>query len=370
MRMEQLLLVAHGQGPDLAAAVLAGLRDGGSRLRLKAAVLRRLPPRRTPRRRSHAPWLIAASVLLALGGLLLATVPHATPPAAPAVAVIEPAVPSTPALATVTTADPGSGLRVGQAVAPGDTLKLAVGGGATVAGPGWQLTLEPGCAVLCRSPEALTLLSGAVQAEVAPRQPGHPLVFTTAQTQATVIGTKLRLEQAAGRTLLDVSHGVVRLGAGGATVDTTAGGTALAAAGMPPRALSWKPLFTPDLADWDQPYGEWRWDQERGHLIGTGRARLLSRVPHGDLELRCRLRISGAECAEVQLGDYNWFVSVPQSAEWVQVRLAQHGGELYATLDGRPVALEPGDGKPARAGGISFYTRGGTVTIAEAFFAE
>ena len=381
VRMEQLLALAHGPGPDLAPAVLAGLRDHGSRQRLRAAVLRRLPERRRRQRSSGAPWLIAASLLVALGALgVLLTLrqtpapPEAplavAPPRVPAPVVSAPVVPAptSAVLATITSATPGSGLRVGQTIATGDTVRLALSGTAELSGPGWVLTLDPGSAVQCADANALRLLAGALHAEVAPHDPAHPLVFSTAQAQATVIGTGLRLEQGANRTLLEVTHGKVRLAAHETAVDTVSGQIALADGVTPVRALAWTPLFTGDLGTWEPVYGTWT--NVGGEVSGSGRARLSSRLPHGDLELHCQVRVSGAEFGEFQLGDYNWFIEIPQRAEWTTLRVSQHGSAMHATLDGRPVELQAGDGQPARRGSVAFYVRGGGIAIREAVLAE
>ena len=100
--------------------------------------------------------------------------------------------------------------------------------------------------------------------------------------------------------------------------------------------------------------------------------RLLSLREFADLELTCRLRITDADLAEVQVGTYNWFVEVPASATgWVELRLSQRGPTLTATADGVVLTPKPGDGQAMRAGTLGFYVMpGGTLEITDARIRE
>jgi hypothetical protein len=98
-----------------------------------------------------------------------------------------------------------------------------------------------------------------------------------------------------------------------------------------------------------------------------GTARLLSRHPHGDMILTCRLRMVDVDHAEVQVGDYNWFVTVPAAGhQWIQLRLAVEGGTLRASADGVALPTEPGFGLGPRPGPLAFYVMGGRLEIADA----
>lgn len=99
-----------------------------------------------------------------------------------------------------------------------------------------------------------------------------------------------------------------------------------------------------------------------------GKARLLSRQHFADLELACRLRITGADFAEVQVGDYNWFVEVPaRGGDWVELRLSQRGAAFTATANGAVLIPQAGAGTAMRPGPLGFYVMpGGTLEIADA----
>jgi hypothetical protein len=131
-------------------------------------------------------------------------------------------------------------------------------------------------------------------------------------------------------------------------------------------------LFTTaDLAGWNGTTGRWSNDRGvvRGEAVNGTKARIASAAALADLELACRMRISGTRpSAEVQVGDYNWFVKVPAGSPgaWIEVTLRQHGATIAATADGRPLAVEPGDGQAPRPGKLAFYVGiGGIVEIAD-----
>jgi hypothetical protein len=144
---------------------------------------------------------------------------------------------------------------------------------------------------------------------------------------------------------------------------------------VPPSAdeAAWRPLFAADcLDDWKPQHGRWsnRDGVVRGHDPRGGKARLIGAVPFADLELTCRLRVTGVEFAEVQVGDYNWFAEVPaRGQDWVQLVITQRGAQLTITADGTALPLQAGAGGPMRAGPLAFYVMpGGTLEIAEARF--
>jgi hypothetical protein len=79
--------------------------------------------------------------------------------------------------------------------------------------------------------------------------------------------------------------------------------------------------------------------------------------------------MTGVPFAEVQVGNYNWFVEVPAGRDWVHVALLQRGADLHVTADGVALALHPGDGAAMRSGPLAFYVMpGGTLEITEARF--
>jgi hypothetical protein len=134
---------------------------------------------------------------------------------------------------------------------------------------------------------------------------------------------------------------------------------------------AWQALFpAAGLDGWQQQHGAW--SNADGVVRGAGgprrKARLLSLRRFADLELACRLRIAGVDFAEVQVGDYNWFVEVPaRGGGWVELRLSQRGGAFTATADGVVLTPQAGDGAAMRAGALGFYVMpGGTIEIADA----
>jgi hypothetical protein len=230
----------------------------------------------------------------------------------------------------------------------------------------------------------LRLQLGELEAEIAPQQLHHTFVLTTPQARVEVIGTRFTLDAAPARTRLDLAHGVVRLTrlSDGAALEmhadqtaTVADGTALAAKALHPAATTTTvaaagelPLFADGLSGWTQQHGSWSMDREGVHGNGGGgTARLLSRRPYGDLVLTCRMRIVEAAHAEVQVGDYNWFVTVPSAShQWIQLRVVEQGGVLSASADGVALAVEPGFGLAPRPGPLAFYVMRGRLEIADA----
>jgi hypothetical protein len=274
----------------------------------------------------------------------------------------------------------------GLALAPGDTVQAAgtatlrrADGSSLVLAAGARLAISAGGGGM-----GLRLEHGDLEADIAPQPAHRMLVLDTPQARIEVIGTRFTLAAAATRTRLDLEHGVIRLTrlSDGAALElhadqtaTVAAGVAFAAKPMPATAAAITaaaagevPLFANGIADWTQQHGSWSVDG--GVVRGSGeggRARLLSRLPYGDLVLSCRLRIVDADRAEVQVGDYNWFVSVPAANhQWTQLRLVVRGGALSASADGVALATEPGFALPPRPGPLAFYVMRGRLEIADA----
>jgi hypothetical protein len=271
------------------------------------------------------------------------------------------------------------------ALATGDSLQAA--GAVTLHGAdGSSLVLDAGARLAIEAGTdgtRLRLERGELEADIA-RQPAHRMVvLTTALARVEVIGTRFTLAAAPTRTRLDLEHGVVRLTrlSDGAALEMHADQTATVADGAafavqplhPPAAgteasIGEVPLFANGLAGWTQQHGSWSLDGEvvRGSGDG-GTARLLSRHPYGDLVLTCRLRMVDVDRAEVQVGDYNWFVTVPANGHrWIQLRLAVEGGTLRASADGVALPTEPGFGLAPRPGPLAFYVMSGRLEIADA----
>lgn len=347
-RLDLLLGLAYGRRRDLAPGVMAGLRGQESRTRLRRQVMRHV---RRPSRGRYGLWLLAAAAALVAAMLLL---PERAPAALGAVA-------EAGADATVQGAAAASGmpLRAGDRVRSGSApLRLDACAAAIVLAPGGELELAP---------DRIRLHAGSLRAEVRPHPSASPLVFATAGATATVLGTILSLEADGGRTRLAVERGRVALqdGSGPATT-VAAGGWAVADGRGVVRTAT--PLFPSGLAGWVAERGAWT---AEGGIIHGGaaqaRSRLASAQSYGDLELSCRLRVQGAQAAEVQLADYSWFAEVPAGG-WREVRVRLAGGRATGSVDGAPVAMQAGrpDGALA-AGPIAFYVRdGGRVEIAEA----
>lgn len=247
--------------------------------------------------------------------------------------------------------------------------------------------LGPGC----------RLEQGSAQAEIAPQRPGLPFTITTPEARVEVLGTRFRVAAGGQRTQVDLHEGIVRLtrASDGNALTLRANEFAVVSLGEdfvirarttpapspvePPTTAAvpqeplWRPLFATGLVDWEQQHGVWNITDGvvRGSNPRRGKVRLLGRQPLADLELRCRLRITGVEFAELQVGDYNWFVEVPaRGVQWVEVELRQRGDQLSITADGIALKLHPGEGGVAmRPGPLSFYVMpGGTLEISEAEF--
>ena len=273
---------------------------------------------------------------------------------------------------------PGMGLVVGDHVKVSSKAKLTWDDGSIV-------TLNPGSEVdIPREQKRfrLTLRRGQLDADITPQQSGFPFAISTSSAQISVLGTQFQLRADEQQTTCDLHHGAVRMLrlSDQQDVDLTAGQTATIAAHQPFIASliktltderPWQPLFTSvTLSDWQQQHGTWTFvdDVVRGQNAAGGKVRMMSHTAYQDLELNCRIRILGAEMAEVQVGDYNWFVEVPaRGTSWVEIHVRQQGKNLQVTADGVELIPKPGAGVAMRPGPISFYVMpGGTLEITAA----
>jgi hypothetical protein len=263
---------------------------------------------------------------------------------------------------------------------------------------GSRLVLDAGTRVHLDRPTlgpGLLLEQGGLLAEIAPQRAGASFTIATPDARVEVMGTRFHLVAAAQRTQVELHEGLVQLTRladarvltlrPGDSVTVAAGEefavrSAATASAVPAPAITptvaepaWKPLFPPDGLDgWVAQHGHWsnRHGLIRGENPQHGKARLIGRHPFTDVELTCRLRIGGAGFAELQIGDYNWFVEVPaRGAQWVQVEVQQRGADLRITADGVLLPLHAGDGKAPRPGPVAFYVMpGGTLEISDARF--
>lgn len=258
---------------------------------------------------------------------------------------------------------------------------------------GSRIVIAPGSQVVISRPgigPGLRLDAGAIEAEIHSQHSGAPFAISTPAARIEVLGTQFHLQSDVHRTTCDLHQGVVRLIrlSDDQRLNLAAGQSATVAEGVafiaknrevsPPTPAktvdaAWTPLFSQaDLADWQQQHGTWSNIDGlvRGHdPQQKGKARILSTRTFGDVELTCRLRMTGVPFAEVQVGNYNWFVEVPAGRDWVHVALLQRGADLHVTADGVALALHPGDGAAMRSGPLAFYVMpGGTLEITEARF--
>jgi ferric-dicitrate binding protein FerR (iron transport regulator) len=347
--------------------------------------------RQRPRRRaSPGPALAAAALVLVVAGAGWWTVQRsAAEPAADCRIAAAAAGGRIERAGAVIPAAPTTELRAGDLVAASGPLTLAYPDGTR-----FELAAGARVAVLAASPgKRLRLEAGELAAEVAPQPPGRPLAVATASARVEVVGTRFSLSAAPQRTRLELRQGAVRfirlsdqrgIAVRAGETATVAPGeefaarpltapapapaaATVAAAAEPP----WRALFpATGLDGWTQQHGAWenQGGVVRGHSAQGGKVRLLGEQALRDLELTCRMRVTGVDHGEVQVGSYNWFFTVPaRSGTWVALRLVQHGAELACTADGVAIAAEPGDGVAPRAGALAFYAMaGGTVEIADA----
>ncbi len=345
---------------------------------------------RRPRRAAWLPRLMTAALVLLMVGVVgwLFVVADSERPLCRLMAMDPVVVVRHAKSVTVT---PGAGLYAGDRVRPTTAVTL-------VWQDGSRLLLQPDALVVLRTTRndhGVHLELGGLSAEIAKQRPDRAFVITTEEARVDVVGTRFHVIAGAQRTQVDLHQGSVRLTrvSDGRALTLRADESAVVAANedfvvrsratptpvVPPstptipQEPAWTPLFSAsDLAAWEQQHGSW--SNTHGTVRGSdshhGKARLLGRHPFADLELNCRLRITGVEFAEVQVGNYNWFVEVPaHGTEWIQVAVRQRGEQLTITADGVTLKLKPGDGAAMRAGPLAFYVMpGGTLEISEAKF--
>ena len=183
----------------------------------------------------------------------------------------------------------------------------------------------------------------------------------------------MRLTRLADRQWADVSAGQFAVAAKGPAP--------LARAIPPPPAAppaGWKDCFNgKDLAGWRPTRGRWSFAPD-GTVVGEDpageKARIESEQAWGDFELACRIRVSGARLAEFQVRGYALFaqLTLENPNAWRELKVVSRGAALQATLDGRKVPVEPGEGGDLSVpGAIAFYvSKGGKIEIREARIRE
>lgn len=194
-------LVGHETPPDLRERVLAAIDRTPQPRRIPRRRMRLEPVRPRPRRTSRLPSLLAVAVvmLLAIGG--------------GALYLREISADCTPVLTEVT----GEVNRSAGALVPGESLSTGPLSGALITyrdGSTIELSSETTLEVIERSPwdrsREIRLASGRVDAVVTPRRKRAPMVFTSADARAEVVGTRLSFLVEEGRTRLEVAEGEVR----------------------------------------------------------------------------------------------------------------------------------------------------------------
>lgn len=382
LAMAGLLGQAFADDAAIARSIDERIHAEGSASALVRAVQQAIPPRRRARRTATTGgwWAAAAALLIALGAGWWLAGQRGTPAPVVECRLVE--------TTGVTVERAGATVSGTEGLVAGDRVTATTGAVLRWA-DGSEVELTPGSRAALVRPGAgpgLRLEAGDLDAIIAPQRAGAPFAIATAGARVEVLGTRFRLAVAGAATRCDLRQGAVRMTrlTDGRGLDLSAGqsltvapGVAFAVVGAPPAAPApptpptWQPLFpSADLAGWQQQHGAW--SNAGGTVRGSGgarrKARLLSRTAFADLELSCRLRITGADFAEVQVGDYNWFVEVPaRGGAWVELRLSQRGAAFSATADGVALTPQAGDGAAMRAGPLGFYVMpGGTLEIADA----
>ncbi|MBN8525123.1 MAG: sigma-70 family RNA polymerase sigma factor [Planctomycetes bacterium] len=135
-------------------------------------------------------------------------------------------------------------------------------------------------------------------------------------------------------------------------------------------AADWHPLLADrGLDGWEIHRGTWSNSDGvlRAATVADNGARIRTAASYGDLDLRCRMRVSGT--AEIQLGDYSVFFSVLSTdGRWSEIRLSHRDGAVICTADGvaLPLESETGETMP-RIGPLAFHGHFGSVEIADLF---
>lgn len=340
-------------GDAVARSVLARIEAQSSASAMVRSVQRSIRPRRQASAASRLPWLLAAAALVTMAMLWwLGGTPQPVASLTAGTASIRRAGSTLPAIA-------------GMRLLAGD--RITTDSNATVHWPdGSELVLAAGSGlILTPGPQ---LEHGTIDASIVHQPADAPFVVATAEAQIEVLGTRFRLIAEAGSTRCDLRAGAVRLTrlADGRSLQLTPGQSATIAPGHP--LAAWNPLFpATGLDGWEQQYGTWTNDGAtvRGTAADHGKVRISSERVFSDLELSCRLRVTGVELAEIQIGDYNWFFEIPtRDGAWTDLHLHQRGPTLTCTADGAALAAQPGAGLAPRAGRISFYVRpGGSLEL-------
>lgn len=214
------VLDAEGRAPHIADAVVASIAARSSRRnKISTRFLRR-------KRRAAAPWWIAAaaSVLLAVG--LLVVVPERSPAIATVLGdrgTIERGD------TTLRLDERAQHLADGDVVAAdGADLLLRFPDGTTVEiSSGGRARIQSGVGSKAKR---LELHRGGLLARVAKQKPGEPLVITTPQANATVLGTtfRVRIETSGTRLVVDEGRIAFARPSGGEVIEVPAGRSALA----------------------------------------------------------------------------------------------------------------------------------------------
>lgn len=121
----------------------------------------------------------------------------------------------------------------------------------------------------------------------------------------------------------------------------------------------------PDVLDRDWIIERGSWTGAGGIISGTasaGRgARLRSRTAYGRVELTCRLRVTGPMPAEIQLGGYRTFFTIPPRSGWMAVSVEEAADRVSCTVDGIAIPAEPGETADGPgAGPIGLYVGAGS----------
>lgn len=367
------------------AYVLERSRPGPARAMI-GAVQRRIARRRRQRRATA--WLAigaAAGVALVAVTWVSVGVPGHAGGDAPTLLPAEPPLPaalSATVTGTSTLARAGveTPLADGAALQAGDRIRLqppalvalrwlADGTRLVVARAG-DLTVEAvGDAT---HGKRLRLREGECEATVARQPPGAPLVITTPQGQATVVGTRFTVAVDASATHLQVDEGVVRLeGAQGRDALAVAAGerASVDAAGIHRPVASQVPPLTPGAWEtlapvsdtWHVDRGAWHREGDLAVLDGHGPrgARLESARSFGDFEFRCRVRApAGKTWSELQIRGYSAYAVIHAGVvdpRWHELQVRAQGERCEVTIDGVPQQVLPTGRAHLHAGSIAFF---------------
>jgi len=369
-------------------------------------------PRRSVRRgefsgnRQHStfgwPLAAAAILMLALAGLYYL---RPAAPVAPALATLEESSGNVALLGSDSTQSAHAGLSLSEqnglqtAVGSHATLRFADGTRITLSGDAQtRLWLHAPGESTAPHGKWMTLDTGSIDASVAPQPAGMPMRIHTPNTAVKIVGTQFRLSAAPASARLDVREGRVEMQrlSDGKAVDVNGGYFAIASAdadlvaqpiapvstvAVVPQPTPAKPITRPlfngkDLAGWTVSRGQWK--VENGIIIGHGRrgdrARIASVESFDNIEMTCKLRVTGTKLAELQVGGYRYFyqLSWETPGTWKDVKLTLRGKEYHATLDGKELRIERGgDDDEVPVGLISFYTtENGTLEIKDAQITE